>query len=140
MYNNELYHHGILGMKWGVRRYQNSDGSLTSAGRKRQAKKENKAVRKERATAKKNRRILSDADIQKRINRLKSEQELSKLTEQDLHPGRSAVGRVIGSAGNKVVTAAVAGATAYAVKAILTKKFNIETLADYAFPNPNKKK
>lgn len=34
-YSGELYHHGIAGQKWGVRRYQNSDGSLTEAGRKR---------------------------------------------------------------------------------------------------------
>ena len=32
---NELYHHGIKGMNWGVRRFQNEDGSLTSAGKKR---------------------------------------------------------------------------------------------------------
>lgn len=34
-YTDELSHHGILGQKWGVRRYQNEDGSLTDAGKKR---------------------------------------------------------------------------------------------------------
>ena len=42
-YDNELYHYGVLGMKWGVRRYQQSDGSLTSAGKKQISKKYKKA-------------------------------------------------------------------------------------------------
>lgn len=36
-----LTHYGIKGMKWGVRRYQNEDGSLTAAGKKRQQRVEN---------------------------------------------------------------------------------------------------
>lgn len=35
---NELYHHGIKGQRWGVRRYQNADGSLTLAGKQRALK------------------------------------------------------------------------------------------------------
>lgn len=45
VYNGEMYseeeliHHGILGQKWGVRRFQNDDGSLTVAGKKRLSEK-----------------------------------------------------------------------------------------------------
>lgn len=42
----ELYHHGILGQKWGVRRYQNYDGTLTDAGKKRLEKKDVKWAKK----------------------------------------------------------------------------------------------
>lgn len=38
--NDFLCHHGILGQKWGVRRYQNKDGSLTSDGKRRYSRKE----------------------------------------------------------------------------------------------------
>lgn len=39
---NELYHHGIKGQKWGVRRYQNKDGSLTAAGKQKRKANANK--------------------------------------------------------------------------------------------------
>lgn len=39
-YNNELYHHGIKGQRWGIRRFQNEDGSLTEEGQKRYAKQD----------------------------------------------------------------------------------------------------
>ena len=44
-YTNELYHHGIKGQKWGVRRFQNKDGSLTKLGQKRADKQARAAAK-----------------------------------------------------------------------------------------------
>ena len=59
MNNTELLHTGVKGMKWGVRRYQNKDGSLTPLGKKRYAKElakleaEKKRIHQQELTAKK---------------------------------------------------------------------------------------
>lgn len=47
MYRNELYHHGIKGMRWGIRRYQNEDGTLTPAGQRKKLRQQKKEEKKE---------------------------------------------------------------------------------------------
>ena len=108
MDNNALTHHGVLGMKWGRRRYQNKDGSLTPEGQKRydRDKRENAGkkkgdkvgaadpdrwVREDLSRSKK----LADessnmANKQKKVaddsvrNRPKSKMDLSSMTDQQM--------------------------------------------------------
>lgn len=73
-FDSELYHHGIEGMHWGERRYQNYDGSLTDEGRRRYG------VREARKAAKKGIRQLEGNVAQSLYNKNRAEKDLNKIT------------------------------------------------------------
>jgi hypothetical protein len=72
-YNNYLMHYGIKGMHWGIRRYQNPDGSLTELGKKRYAEEEKliKAQYHDRNEV-----------LNKQLERLNNKEKLSKFNEE----------------------------------------------------------
>lgn len=123
MENPELKHWGIKGMKWGIRRYQNKDGSLTRAGKKRQADNLEKARQAKKAKQDeirereekrskllkstdaselyKNRDLLSTEEINERLNRLNAEQRLSQLSNQTRSIGMDKVNKAL-AVGRKI--------------------------------------
>ena len=61
---DELYHHGVKGMKWGVRRYVNSDGSLTPEGHAHYQKKLDKYTKKKEVISRRKDRDIIERDRQ----------------------------------------------------------------------------
>ena len=85
---NELTHWGIKGMRWGVRRYQNKDGTLTTAGKKRYAKEMAKLKEEERVAKNRQRTKakLDKLDEKRReIEAIKSGKPVPKPAEKQTH-------------------------------------------------------
>ena len=77
----ELKHWGIKGMKWGIRRYQNADGSLTPAGRQRYSSSSSETSH------------LSDQELRERISRLELEKRYRDLTSKPAEQKRTNRGK-----------------------------------------------
>lgn len=90
---DEIYHHGILGMKWGVRRYQNKNGSLTSAGKKRYTSKD---YRRAQSLKKKGYKSMSNQELQEYNKRMELERKYKTFNPNTLKTGAAIVGSVAG--------------------------------------------
>ena len=150
MMNDELYHYGILGMRWGVRRYQKKDGTLTNSGKKRydkemeRLKAEEKVIKNKKRTQSKLEKLeakrksveelkknsnkpkeksvkeYSDAELREIVNRLQLEKQYKDLSPKQVSIGKTVVNRIV----KNVVVPAAEEMGKQVVKSLMTKEIN----------------
>lgn len=136
-----LKHFGIKGMKWGVRRFQNKDGTLTAAGKKRKAQGDDSPgseVKKSSETSssqpkKKSVKEMTDAELKEKISRLELEKRYRDLSPKEVNKGKDFVMKVLEQSGKNIATQFATYAMGTAVNKAFENIFN-----DPAVVNPKK--
>ena len=136
---DELYHHGVPGQRWGFRRYQNADGTLTPAGRRRANKLAEKYAKvtgkklivKKRSVQgnekQKPKTIseMSDAELQAKINRINLEQNYARLIASQAPKQKVSKGRkFINTVKKEVIVPATISAGRTVVTRLFTNALN----------------
>lgn len=120
---NELRHWGVKGMRWGKRRYQNKDGSLTDLGRKR-LKTEDYHEDYNKAHSSKNVKLMSDKELRERINRLQMENQYLQLSKRKVSFGEKFVKGILTDASKQTLSKYVSRYMAKGVDTFIEKYIN----------------
>lgn len=97
--SDELYHHGILGMKWGVHRSRSSTGESSSGSRRYKKAPVEINEDYERAHSKKSVKSMSNAELKQRIQRLNDEKQYAQLNPSKVQRGWRKAAKLIGVMG-----------------------------------------
>jgi len=104
---NQMYHFGILGQKWGFRRFQNSDGTRTAEGKRRDTSKNYEKSEdhvKSRENKKKSPEGLSNDELRKLNERLQLEATYKSLTTEKIQKSESFVKKSLRDAGGQALS------------------------------------
>lgn len=137
---NQLYHYGILGQKWGVRRFQNKDGTRTPAGKRREAgSSKSEDHIKSRDAKSKAPGGLSNEELKKLNERLQLEETYKRLSAEKIEKSESFVKKAIVKGGGEALSEFSKGIFLGSAK-ILVKQMSPQFAEDAFGMKPKNKK
>lgn len=140
MDRNSLQHHGIKGMRWGIRRFQKKDGSLTPAGKKRRnatdapVRAPSEDYKRARSKTVKQ---MSDTELRTALNRIQMEQQYKNLTMPTKSHGRKLVEGILTDSAKQIATPLIVKYGTKGIDKIITNSINAAKVAKAAKDTAN---
>lgn len=126
---NFLSHHGVLGMRWGIRKDRGSSNASKSTSKTESSPKPTENYTESRVLKSKTIKELSNEDLKKLNERLNLEKQYKDLTKQEVNKGKTFVNDALTTGLKQTATTLVAAASLYAVKRVIENKYGTDVVS-----------